>query len=202
LFIDRDPRLPDPCIDRDTRGQVLICVSIADSRSVIHKSASSQMDAVLLCVSIKKSWQAIHKNAPPQMDRAHQLSVLCMAPAYSESDTQVFAKSCVSFFEFDMSIHKLTDLRSVLRTATGKNVYEKHRTDDSYTAGLRSIHSKPAFVIHRGFICCTTSPQPLHNGPHCSSTTIPSTLQSRAAVLPRERQRCDCGRFPCRTKQL
>ena len=72
-----------------------------------------------------------------------------MAPAYSESDTHDFAKSCVSFSVIDMSIHKLADLRSVLRTGTVKNVYETQRTDDPYTTGLCSVRSKPAAFAQR-----------------------------------------------------
>ncbi len=72
-----------------------------------------------------------------------------MAPAYSESDTHDFVKSCVSFSVIDMSIHKLPDLRSVLRTGTGKNVYEKQRTDDPYTTGLCSVRSKPTAFAQR-----------------------------------------------------
>jgi len=70
---------------------------------------------------------------------AQALVVLCMTPEYSESDTHDFVKSCVSFFEIYMSIHKSADLRSDLRAGAVKNVYETHRTDGPYTTGLMSV---------------------------------------------------------------
>ena len=56
-----------------------------------------------------------------------------MAGTYSQNDTHDCAKSCVSFFEIDIPIHKSADLRSFLRAGAVKNVYEKQRTDDHYT---------------------------------------------------------------------
>ena len=69
---------------------------------------------------------------------AQALVVLCMTPEYSESDTHDFVKSCVSLSVIDMSIHKSEASADYTADRTSKNVYEKQRTDDPYTAGAAS----------------------------------------------------------------
>ena len=103
-----------------------------------------------------------------------------MTPEYSESDTQDFVKSCVSYFEIDMSIHKLADLRSVLRSGTVKNVYETQRTDDPYTACLLFCPGSASAVA----------------GPHAQPRRqhLSEELRRRRSMLPTLRQRREIGR--------
>ena len=103
-----------------------------------------------------------------------------MAGTYSQNDTQVFVKSCVSFFGIDMSIHKLADLRSVLRSGTVKNVYETQRTDDPYTACL---------LFCPGSASAVAGPLTQPGRQHLSEE-----LRRRRSMLPTLRQRREIGR--------
>ena len=107
-----------------------------------------------------------------------------MAGTYSQNDTQVFVKSCVSFFGIDMSIHKLADLRSVLRSGTVKNVYETQRTDDPYTACL---------LFCPGSASAVAGPLTQPGRQHLSEE-----LRRRRSMLPTLRQRREIGRKHCR----
>ena len=78
------------------------------------------------------------------------LYVLCMARTCSQNDTHDFVKSCVSFFEIDMSIHKSADLRFVLRAGEDKNVYVTQRTDEPYTARLVSAAQQTRSLCSMG----------------------------------------------------
>ena len=97
-----------------------------------------------------------------------------MAPAYSESDTHDFAKSCVSFSDIGMSIHKLPDLRSVLRTGTVKNVYEKQRTDDPYTTGPASSAQHAQSHNKSGLLFCPGSASAVAGPLHCPGGQLQS----------------------------
>jgi len=72
-----------------------------------------------------------------------------MDPSYSESDTHDFAKSCVSFSEIGMSIHKQAVSEGCIADRISKNVYETQRTDDPYTTGRAS-------AAQQAYSLCTT----------------------------------------------
>ena len=61
-------------------------------------------------------------------------SALCMAPAYSESDTQDFGKSCVSLLLIGLSIHKSLWSGSAFAAPDVKNVYKLMRIRRLYTS--------------------------------------------------------------------
>ena len=119
-----------------------------------------------------------------------------MAPSYSESDTHDFVKSCVSFSGIGMSIHKLADPRSVLRSGIVKNVYETQRTDDPYTRRLASAaqqaHSlfyKTRLLFCPGSASAVAGPLTQPGRQHLSEE-----LRRRRSMLPILRQRREIGR--------
>ena len=82
------------CCAADARPieQRLRACCAADTRRVVYGSS-------VLCVSYT------FLQIPALKTDSNQLA-LCMAPAYSESDTQDFGKSCVSLLLIGLSIHK------------------------------------------------------------------------------------------------
>ena len=119
-----------------------------------------------------------------------------MTPAYSESDTHDFVKSCVSFSGIGMSIHKLADPRSVLRTGIVKNVYEKQKHGCPYTRALASAaqqaHSlfyKTRLLFCPGSASAVAGPLTQPGRQHLSEE-----LRRRRSMLPTLRQRREIGR--------
>jgi len=106
-----------------------------------------------------------------------------MAGTYSQNDTQVFAKSCVSFYGIDMSIHKSLASADYTADRIGKNVYEKQRTDDSYTAGLCSVRSKPEAFAQGASHLLHDKPIALTERGCCSAPGAPA-LRLRPFPMP------------------
>ena len=81
--------------------------------SAVHSSAEArvsdiwvQPDTPPFVYQLRNTGRSYTKSQLKMRLAAQALVVLCMTPEYSESDTQDFVKSCVSYFEIDMSIHK------------------------------------------------------------------------------------------------
>ncbi len=72
-----------------------------------------------------------------------------MAGIYSQNDTHDFVKSCVSLSGIGMSIHKLADPRSVLRTGTVKNVYETQESGCPYIYSGASSAAQQAHSLYK-----------------------------------------------------
>ena len=85
------------------------------------------------CVWIVSSLSFVHIFADPGSEKDSDLSVLCMAPAYSESDTQDFGKSCVSLLMICLSIHKSKGSERAFAAPDVKNVYSLTRIRRLYT---------------------------------------------------------------------
>ena len=86
------------------------------------------------CVWIVSSLSFVHIFADPGSEKDSDLSVLCMAPAYSESDTQDFGKSCVSLLLIGLSIHKSLWSGRAFAATDVKNVYKLMRIRRLYTS--------------------------------------------------------------------
>jgi hypothetical protein len=85
------------------------------------------------CVWIVSFLSFVHIFADPALKTDSDLSALCMAPAYSESDTQDFGKSCVSLLLIGLSIHKSLWSGRAFAAPDVKNVYKLMRIRRLYT---------------------------------------------------------------------
>lgn len=111
--------------------------------------------------------------------QAHERPVLCIDHTEFENDTQYYEKSCVSFFDIGISIHKREGPEPVFGSWTNKNVYDQQRSADSYTTDLQSIcrfiHNRPAidkFLCPEPFLSAL-SPGLLRSGPMPRMKRIP-----------------------------
>jgi len=115
-----------------------------------------------------------------------------MAGTYSQNDTHDFVKSCVSFSGIDMSIHKLADLRSVLRAGAVKNVYEKQKPCRPYTRGLASAEQQAHSPYKTRLLFCPGSASAVAGPLHCPGG---SSRAARTAGRTRERKGARTGMY-------
>ena len=118
-----------------------------------------------------------------------------MAGTYSQNDTHDFAKSCVSFSDIGMSIHKSHASADYVADRTVKNVYEKQESGSPYTRGLASSVQQAHSLYKKRLLFCTVSASAVA-GPLTQPRRqhLSEELCRRRSMLPTLRQRREIGR--------